>query len=586
MSAHVERLEAYRSPVARGVARRQILNAGGAIAVAIASGCSDAVRPQDLTASRDAAASVATSDQSAEVHVGDTVHVVTRLSETGSAWTVRNDHAVALVSSGTVVALAPGESYVVATVAAGWHIGEQDSALVIVALDDSAPTPADSTAVDSTAVDSTAADSTKVGSTAVDSTRVDSTSVDSTSAPGDSNPVDVDSTATSTPPVPEERTTPTGPTVTLEPGQNIQSAVDANPGGTVFLLRPGTYLNQRIVPKKGNVFYGQPGAVLDGTNTTAYAFDLGGSPYPDSVRIHGLKITGYASSSTQGAIRSTPGGRGVGPRGWVVDSNEVSYNAAVGILVGMGMHVFGNNVHHNGQLGLGGNPDNSVVENNELAWNNYEKQYRMTFEAGGIKLAVGSGNVVRNNYVHDNWGAGIWFDIDMSQSLIEGNRVENNADAGIFYEISYDAVIRNNTVTKNGFGNAKWLYGAGIFISSSKNVEVYGNTVTNNARGITAVMQDRGSGARGLREVTDLYVHDNRITMSEQGPCMSGACNQTGFSQDIGNKSYFTTMNNRFERNRYTLGSATGAWFTWNDRDITATQWRAAGHDVDGTFAP
>jgi uncharacterized protein YjdB len=73
------------------------------------------------------------------------------------------------------------------------------------------------------------------------------------------------STGSSTPPL------PAGPTVTLKPGQSIQSAVSANPAGTVFVLTPGTYLNQRIVPKKGNVFYGQPGAVLDGTNTTAYA---------------------------------------------------------------------------------------------------------------------------------------------------------------------------------------------------------------------------------------------------------------------------------------------------------------------------
>ena len=74
--------------------------------------------------------------------------------------------------------------------------------------------------------------------------------------------------------------------------------------------------------------------------------------------------------------------------------------------------------------------------------------------------------------------------------------------------------------------------------------------------------------------------------MREPGPCISGACNQTGLSQDVGNKSYFTSKDNRFVRNSYTLGSATGAWFTWNDRDITAAQWRAAGQDVDGTFTP
>jgi len=388
------------------------------------------------------------------------------------------------------------------------------------------------------------------------------------------------STGGSTPPA------PSGPTVTLQPGQSIQGAVNANPAGTVFVLTPGTYLNQRVVPKKGNVFYGQPGAVLDGANTTAYAFDIGGSPYPDSVRIHGLKITRYMPDPYQGAIRATPGGRGVGPRGWVVDSNEVSYNKTEALLAPMKGHVFGNYIHHNGQAGIGGNPDDVLIENNEVAFNNVDKLYSMSDEAGGIKLAVGSRNTVRNNYVHDNWGAGIWFDIDMQQSLIEGNRVENNADAGIYYEISYDAVIRNNTVTRNGFGNARWLFGAGILVAASKNVEVYGNTVTDNARGIASVMQARGSGYLGLRELADLYVHDNVITMRDRNPCVSNVCNVTGLAQDVGDKSYFTSKNNRFVRNSYVLGSSSGVWFTWNDADLSAAQWRAAGQDVDGTFTP
>ena len=304
------------------------------------------------------------------------------------------------------------------------------------------------------------------------------------------------------------------------------------------------------------------------------------------MRIHGLKITRYMPDPYQGAIKATPGGRGVGPTGWLVDSNEVSYNKTEGLLSPMHGRVIANYIHHNGQECIGGNPDGVLIENNEVAFNNYEKLYSMGDEAGGIKLALGSGNTVRNNSVHDNWGAGIWFDIDMTQSLVEGNRVENNADAGIFYEISYNAVIRNNTVTGNGFGNAKWLYGAGIFVSSSKNVEVYGNTVVDNARGIASVMQARGSGYYGLREVTDLYVHDNRITMRNSNPCISGSCNVTGLAQDIGDKSYFTSKNNRFENNTYVLGSSTGNWFTWNDADLTAAKWRAVGQDVAGAFTP
>jgi hypothetical protein len=45
--------------------------------------------------------------------------------------------------------------------------------------------------------------------------------------------------------------------VTLQPGQDIQAAVDANPEGTSFLLAKGVHRLQTIAPKTGNAFYGE-----------------------------------------------------------------------------------------------------------------------------------------------------------------------------------------------------------------------------------------------------------------------------------------------------------------------------------------
>src|SRR6185369_17431386 len=44
--------------------------------------------------------------------------------------------------------------------------------------------------------------------------------------------------------------------VTLNPGDNVQSAVDANPAGSTFLLNAGVYRMQSIVPKDGDIFLG------------------------------------------------------------------------------------------------------------------------------------------------------------------------------------------------------------------------------------------------------------------------------------------------------------------------------------------
>ena len=59
--------------------------------------------------------------------------------------------------------------------------------------------------------------------------------------------------------------------VTISPGQSIQAAVNSHPEGTTFLLKAGVFRNQTVVPKSGDVFIGEKGAVLDGGGRTAFA---------------------------------------------------------------------------------------------------------------------------------------------------------------------------------------------------------------------------------------------------------------------------------------------------------------------------
>lgn len=53
-------------------------------------------------------------------------------------------------------------------------------------------------------------------------------------------------------------------TVELSPGDDIQAAVDAHPGGTTFHLAAGVYRVQSVVPKAADSFIGDPGAILNG----------------------------------------------------------------------------------------------------------------------------------------------------------------------------------------------------------------------------------------------------------------------------------------------------------------------------------
>src|SRR5712692_6555726 len=54
-------------------------------------------------------------------------------------------------------------------------------------------------------------------------------------------------------------------TINVSPTQDIQTAVNANPSGTTFVIAAGLYRMQSVTPKDGDVFLGQPGAILNGS---------------------------------------------------------------------------------------------------------------------------------------------------------------------------------------------------------------------------------------------------------------------------------------------------------------------------------
>ena len=143
------------------------------------------------------------------------------------------------------------------------------------------------------------------------------------------------------------------------------------------------------------------------------------------------------------------------------------------------------------------------------------------FEAGGVKF-VGVHTTVRNTFTHNNFCKGLWWDINAANTLIEGNLIEDNWDEGIFYEISQDAVIRSNTIRRNGLhtysssgrNGCPWLWGGGITIPSSFNVEIYGNTLEGNCNGITGTQQDRTDATPPAHLLQNLNVHDNIVNGS------------------------------------------------------------------------
>jgi parallel beta-helix repeat protein len=290
-----------------------------------------------------------------------------------------------------------------------------------------------------------------------------------------------------------------------------------------------------------------------------------------NVTIKNLIIERFGNPAQTGAISS-----GIG---WLISRNEVRQNHGAGIHSDTRSRVIGNHIHHNGQLGIHGLGNNSLIARNEIAFNNVDG-FSTGFEAGGAKWIKTRDLVVRNNRVHHNIGPGLWTDIDNIGTLYEGNRVVRNTIAGIVHEISYRAVVRNNVIIGNGHRHPvadKSLWGAGIQVDQSSSVEIFGNRLRRNANGITATQMPGGSGAFGPHEVKDLFVHDNVVRQAGGG---YAAGLYVGEVTDSG--VFYSDHQNRYVRNHYYLGQAKP--FYWLGAARTRQEWVGFGQDTSGTF--
>ncbi len=294
----------------------------------------------------------------------------------------------------------------------------------------------------------------------------------------------------------------------------------------------------------------------------------------DDVTISDLKIEKYATPAQRGTIQAeTLGDDGVRGWRWVIENVEVTGSHGAGIRTGDFTRVIGAYLHHNGQLGLSVSGGTGVViEDSELAFNNIAG-FSWGWEGGGMKAVRTNGLMVRNNRSHDNNGPGLWTDIDNVATVYENNRVVDNLAMGIFHEISGDAVIRYNTVERNGFGSADWLWGAGILVAASRDVEVYENRVFDNADGIAGIQQERGEGPDGPRLLQNLSVYNNTVR-TELG--------QTGVVEDIGSSAVFTERNLVFTANTYV--DALGDRFAWGGQSLDREGWLAVGQDTGAVW--
>lgn len=435
--------------------------------------------------------------------------------------------------------------------------------------------------------------------------------------------------------------------VTVTPGQNLQTLVNQYPTSTTFILTPGTYRLQSVVPQAYDSFVGQTGAVLSGaalltnftqqgslwtaqvqvTQAASYPGTCGSSNpacmYPEdlffnnvlktrvtslsavgpgtwylnyatgtvymgddpngntveisllpnafsgsatNVSISNLTVEKYACPAQAGAIDGSGGSNY-----WSVGNNEVRYNHGTGIRTGDSMYVYNNNVHNNGQLGIGGGGTNLVIQNNQISYNN-ASGYSYYWEAGGAKFAYVTGLTFQYNYAFSNQGPGFWTDLNATQVLCNQNQFTANVEAGVLIEISNNVTVSNNTIWNDGFNPSGTGigWGAGILIDDSTYVSVYFNTVTNCMDGIGGVLLNHGNGPNGQPyTLQNVNVNSNWVTQNT-GMAAGILVEGSGFDNSV-----FTSWNNQFVYNTWNLANPNGNYFQWMGQAMTLSAFGA-----------
>lgn len=296
-------------------------------------------------------------------------------------------------------------------------------------------------------------------------------------------------------------TDPPAGAVVVDAGYN--GGVDFSRPGTTYWFAPGVHTigsgrYDGIVAADDARYVGAPGAVLDGGRRSQYAF-VGEAR---GVTVEYLTIQSFGavgSNNNEGVVNHDSG------EDWTITHNTIRDNAGAGMMLGSGNVARLNCVTRNGQYGFNAystdGPSDVTLDRNELSYNNtydWERKIEGCGCTGGGKFWSVTDATVTDNFVHDNFGVGLWADNNNRGFLIQGNHVSDNADVGIVYETSYNALIRDNTIVRNGLVAGPENPGfptGGIYVSESgadarvpsrydRSLDIVGNRFVDNWSGV------------------------------------------------------------------------------------------------------
>jgi hypothetical protein len=279
---------------------------------------------------------------------------------------------------------------------------------------------------------------------------------------------------------------------------SILEAIEANPTGTTFCLSGTFQVSSTILPKPGNRFVG-PATIVGAGAEVAFEAKTGSGGAAD-VRFIDLDVSGFVH----------------------------------GIDCWDGTHVIGGRYHDNSRNGIGCGLEGGDVLIDGVEVDHNGSQADLGSGASGLKFANGHGIVVRNSYIHDNLGNGVWCDQQCGDFTVIDNRIIHNSRKGVHYEKSGEsdlqgitfigaAYIARNVVQGNGWEGRQYA-DAGIAAVSSKNILIEDNVLGGNAfaNGIKIIQDDRLTGDAHGWVVSNVVIGSNAMNGDEIDGCNLG----------------------------------------------------------------
>jgi parallel beta-helix repeat protein len=281
---------------------------------------------------------------------------------------------------------------------------------------------------------------------------------------------------------------------------------------TVYYLLPGAHIGSFMADAQDSFvggYYRGRTSVLSGAYSASesWAIDSNSSAGNQSgVTIEYITIEKYRPNDNSAAVNPDSN------TGWTIRNNLITLNVqGAGVILGAENVLTDNCMTLNGQYGfqsedtnswgadsLTGGPYGITVADNEISYNDtcdYEglldnsgiKWHKFDpvshadrnrhcgsvtpdGDQGGFKLWQTDGVVIKDNYIHNNWGPGAWVDTDNANTTIADNTFTENEGEAVIEEISYNFSITGNYMADNdwtdGLANAGFPQPA-IYISES-----------------------------------------------------------------------------------------------------------------------